>query len=72
MRWHGVSGGCVCAPNEDKEAAIALLEDEMLANGSDVGKLVDLTNEKEALEAQVMELMEEWEELETLLSRVAA
>ena len=57
---------------EDKEAAIALLEDEMLANGSDVGKLVDLTNEKEALEAQVMELMEEWEELETLLSRVAA
>lgn len=56
---------------EQKEEKIASLEEEMLANGSDVGKLVDLTKEKEAIEGQVMELMEEWEELEALLQQVA-
>ena len=54
---------------EQKEGKIAELEDEMLANGSDVGTLLDLTKEKEQLEEQVMELMEEWEELETLLAQ---
>ena len=56
---------------EQKEAKIASLEEEMMANGSDVGKLVDLTKEKETLEEQVMELMEEWEDLEALLLKVS-
>jgi ATPase subunit of ABC transporter with duplicated ATPase domains len=57
---------------EKKEQKIAALDSEMLANGKDVGKLVDLTKEKEALEAEVMELMEEWGDLETLLAKVQA
>ena len=56
---------------EKAEEKIAALDEEMLSHGSDVGKLVDLTKEKEALEAQVVEYMEEWEELEELLSQVA-
>lgn len=55
---------------EQKEEKIATLDEEMLANGSDVGKLVDLSKEKEILEEEVMELMEEWEELETLLAEM--
>jgi ABC-type multidrug transport system ATPase subunit len=57
---------------EQKEQKIASIEEEMLANGNDVGKLVDLTKDKQALESQVMELMEEWEELESLLAKVEA
>ena len=56
---------------EQKEEKIASLEEEMMANGSDVGMLVDLTKEKETLEEQVMELMEEWEDLEALLLKVS-
>ena len=53
---------------ENAEEKIASIEAEMLANGSDVGKLVDLTAKKEALEEEVMQYMEEWEELEGLLA----
>jgi ATPase subunit of ABC transporter with duplicated ATPase domains len=55
---------------DQKEQTIATLEAEMFANGHDVGKLVDLTKEKEKLEQQIMELMEEWEELENVLLQV--
>lgn len=55
---------------EQKEEKIAELDAEMLENGSDVGKLVDLTEEKNKLEEQVMELMEEWEQLEELLLEI--
>jgi flagellar biosynthesis GTPase FlhF len=55
-----------------KEEKMAQLDDDMMLNGRDVGKLVDLTKQKEALETEVMELMEEWEELEGLLAQVAA
>lgn len=55
---------------EDAETKMVALDDEMLKHGSDVGKLVDLNNEKEALESQVMEYMNEWEELEALLAQV--
>jgi ATP-binding cassette, subfamily F, member 3 len=54
---------------EDKVASI---ETEMLSHGSDVGKLVDLTKAKEALEAQVARLMQEWGELEALLASLSA
>ena len=57
---------------EQKEEKMAALDEEMLANGSDVGKLVDLSKEKEVLEEEVMELMEEWEELEVLLAEMEA
>jgi ATP-binding cassette subfamily F protein 3 len=55
---------------EKKEVTIATLDEEMFANGRDMGKLVDLTEKKETLEAQVMELMEEWETLETLMAQL--
>jgi DNA repair exonuclease SbcCD ATPase subunit len=57
---------------EQKEEKIATLEAEMLAIGNAVGKLVDLSKEKEALEAEVTKLMKEWEELETILAEVGA
>ena len=56
---------------EDAEEKINALDEDMMANGSDVGKLVDLSKKKEALEAKVVEYMEEWEELECVLAQVA-
>jgi ATPase subunit of ABC transporter with duplicated ATPase domains len=56
---------------DQKEQKIATLEAEMFDNGNDVGKLVDLTKEKEKIEEQIMELMEEWEQLENVLLQVA-
>jgi len=56
---------------EKAEEKIVALDEEMLSHGSDVGKLVDLTKEKETFEAQVVEYMEEWEDLEELLAQVA-
>lgn len=56
---------------EQREEMIAVLDEEMLANGSDVGKLVDLSKKKEILEEEVMALMEEWEELETLVAEMS-
>jgi hypothetical protein len=52
---------------EKKEGKMAEIDEEMLSNGTDVEKLVDLTKKKEALENEVMELMGEWEELEEVL-----
>jgi hypothetical protein len=53
---------------EKAEGEIAVLDEEMLKHGSDVGKLVDLNNNKEALKVKVAEYMKEWEELEALLA----
>mmetsp|Transcript_13794 Transcript_13794/g.15468 ORF Transcript_13794/g.15468 Transcript_13794/m.15468 type:complete len:355 (+) Transcript_13794:179-1243(+) len=53
-----------------KEEQILQLDEEMLANGSDVGKLVELSETKEILDEQVVKLMEEWEELETVMAEV--
>lgn len=55
---------------DENEAQIAALDEEMLSNGSDVGKLVDLTQARNQLNEQVVELMEEWEELEALLEHL--
>mmetsp|Transcript_23652 Transcript_23652/g.49770 ORF Transcript_23652/g.49770 Transcript_23652/m.49770 type:complete len:802 (+) Transcript_23652:273-2678(+) len=55
---------------EQKEEKMAVLDEEMMANGSDVGKLVDLSKAKDILEEEVMELMEEWEELETVMAEM--
>jgi ATPase subunit of ABC transporter with duplicated ATPase domains len=52
------------------EEKIAGIDEKMLSIGNDVGALVDLTKEKESLQAKVKSLMEEWDELEVLLSKV--
>lgn len=56
---------------EETEGKIAALEEEMLANGSDTGKLMDLSKKKENLEATVEKYTKEWEELEQLLLQIA-
>ena len=53
-----------------KETELAALEEEMLENGSDVGKLLDLTKARNKLEMEISRLMEEWEELDVLLSQI--
>ena len=55
-----------------KEEKIAKIDNEMMVNGSDMNKLMELTTQKDVLEADVLELMEEWEELEGLLAQIAA
>jgi len=57
---------------EEAEEKIAILDEKMLANGSDVGKLVDWTKEKEALESKMDRHMQEWGELEEILAQVAS
>lgn len=54
---------------EKAEEKIAKLETDMLDCGHDVGKLTQLTKEKEALEANVDKYETEWDELETLISK---
>jgi DNA repair exonuclease SbcCD ATPase subunit len=51
---------------EGLEAKVAGLDDEMMTVGNDVGKLVDLQEAKEKLEASIAEYMDEWEDLEDL------
>lgn len=55
---------------EQSELKIASLSDEMLEVGSDVGKLTDLSKNKEKEEAKAAALMKEWEELEELLEEI--
>lgn len=54
------------------EKAIGDLDAEMLALGSDVKTLGELSKKKVAEEKKVADLMKEWEELEELLAMVAA
>ena len=56
---------------EAAEEKMAELDKEMLENGHDVGLLVDLSEKRQVHEANVMELMEEWEELEELMASLA-
>jgi DNA repair exonuclease SbcCD ATPase subunit len=55
---------------EASEKRMAELDDEMMTVGNDVGKLTDISKEKEKEEEKVAEMMEEWEELEILLAEV--
>lgn len=56
---------------EGLEAKVAGLDDEMMTVGNDVGKLVDLQEAKEKLEASIAEYMDEWEDLEDLVAQMA-
>jgi ATP-binding cassette subfamily F protein uup len=55
---------------EDCEVRIAEIEEQMVQLGTDVGKLMDLNNEKEKEEKKVVEMMDEWSDLEMLLEEV--
>ena len=56
---------------EETEHKVALLEDEMLVSGSNVEKLMELTERRDQLNQQIALYMEEWEKLEDLLLTVA-
>ena len=56
---------------EKLETKIASLEDEILKNATNYGKLNALTIQKDELETQLMEKMERWEYLEDLAQRIA-
>jgi hypothetical protein len=52
----------------NSESRINDIDNEMMEVATDVGKLTDLTREKERQESKISELMEEWEELEILVA----
>ena len=56
---------------EKAETQVAELEEEMVANGSNMEILMGLTAKKQVLDDQIASYMEEWEELETLLGTIA-
>jgi hypothetical protein len=55
---------------EDLEIKVAAIDEEMLTNGSNVEKLMQLSEQKMALEAKIDDYMHEWEELEELLMTI--
>lgn len=57
---------------EELEIKMGGVDEEMLKHGSNVEKLMELTQERTSLEAKIEEYMQEWEELEELLLKVAA
>jgi len=57
---------------DENEKNMVQIDADMMEVGNDVGKLTDLSQEKEVLDMKVAELMEEWEELETLLEELRA
>jgi ATP-binding cassette subfamily F protein uup len=56
---------------EQTEEKIAELDEKMMTVGNDVGKLTEISKQKEDLEAKVAKMMEEWEECEEVLAEFA-
>lgn len=56
---------------EETEAKIAALEEDMLGNGNDASKLMELSKKKENFEASIEKYTKEWEQLEELLLQIA-
>ena len=56
---------------EKLENRLSEIDDEMVKNATNFGKLNELTKEKEDLERQLMEKMERWEYLEDLAQKIA-
>ena len=56
---------------EKLENRLSEIDDEMVKNATNFGKLNELTKEKEDLEEQLMEKMERWEYLEDLAQKIA-
>ncbi len=57
---------------EKLESEIAQLDKDMIQNASNYGKLNALSQEKDAKEALLLEMMERWEYLEDLAAKIAA
>lgn len=55
---------------EKLETRLSEIDDEMVKNATNFGKLNELTKEKEDLEGQLMEKMERWEYLEDLAQKI--
>ena len=55
----------------DADAAIAAVDDDMVAAGADVGKAVDLQKRRDALQADLDGLWAEYDELDALLAVAA-
>lgn len=53
---------------EMSELNIARIQDEMMEHGNDIGKLMDLNKDKENEEEKIMQFMNEWEDLEALVT----
>lgn len=53
---------------ESAEEKIAALETKMMSSGSDVGILTDLSKQKDVIERQVQGYIQEWEDLEVLVT----
>ena len=56
---------------EKLENRLSEIDDEMVKNATNFGKLNELTKEKEDLEGQLMEKMDRWEYLEDLAQKIA-
>ena len=56
---------------EKLETRLSEIDDEMVKNATNFGKLNELTKEKEDLEGQLMEKMDRWEYLEDLAQKIA-
>lgn len=54
----------------ETEAQSAALDEQMAAAASDPGKLIELSEQKDALETALMELMEQWEDLSSQLEEM--
>lgn len=57
---------------EEAENKMSELDELMLSNGNDVGKLTEWSKERQQTQKKVDGYMKEWNELEELLAQVAA
>jgi ATP-binding cassette, subfamily F, member 3 len=57
---------------QQTEAKIALLDDEMFKFGTNVDKLTELSRQRDEYETKILNWMEEWEQLESLMAVAAA
>jgi ABC transport system ATP-binding/permease protein len=57
---------------EQAERKIAELDELMLANGNDVGRLTDWSKQRQEWQGKTEAYLKEWNELEELLAKVAA
>jgi ABC transport system ATP-binding/permease protein len=57
---------------EQAESKIAELDELMLANGNDVGRLTDWSKQRQEWQGKTEAYLKEWNELEELLAKVAA
>ena len=57
---------------ETAEAKVVDIDEEMMKVGADLDSLTNLQGDKDVEEEKIAQMMEEWEELETLLVEVSS